>query len=197
MVGGPRLGPAVLVWSVLVVIVIVGLLLGRSSLTPLRPRHWILLGLGFAPLSVGAAVVVTGYFLALGWRRDHLRSQRAWIHNLLLVLLALWTVAAVGALFLVVQQGLLATPDMDIAGNGSHATLLRWTSDRVPGPLPTGWVISLPLLAYHLAMLAWALWLAAMIIRWSRWVWSCFAEGGLWRPMFRRPPPAPASSPGP
>jgi hypothetical protein len=49
--------------------------------------------------------------------------------------------------------------------------------------------------AYHLAMLAWALWLAASVLRWSRWAWSCFTEGGLWRPMTGPRPPASQSPP--
>jgi len=35
-------------------------------------------------------------------------------------------------------------------------------------------------------MLAWALWLAASLIRWARWGWSCLTEAGLWRPVFGR-----------
>jgi hypothetical protein len=180
----------VLVWSVLLVILLAGWLLGRSPLTPLRGRQWMLLGLGFVPLSVAAAAVVAGYLLAVGWRRDRLRVQRAWLHNLVLVVLVVWTVAAVAVLFVVVQQGLLASPDMAIAGNESYGSRLRWYSDQAPGPLSTAWVISLPLFSYHLAMMAWAFWLAASLIRWSRWVWSCFTEAGLWRPL-RRPRPEP------
>jgi hypothetical protein len=198
LLGGPTRGPVVLVWSALLVIIAAGLLLGRVRLTPLRPRHWILLGLGFVPLSLGAAAVVVGYFLALGWRRDRLRTPRAWLHDLVLVALCLWTIAAVVVLLMAVKSGLLAHPDMDIVGNLGSGSQLRWYSDRAAGPLPTAWVLSLPLLAYHVAMLAWALWLAAALIRWSRWVWSCFAEGGLWRPL-RKPraeptPPPPAGS---
>ena len=196
LLGGPRLGPAVLVWSVLIVILVAGVLLGRSRLTPLRPRHWILLGLGFVPLSPGAAAVVAGNLLALGWRRDRLRTGRAWLHNLILLALTVWTFAAVGVLFFVVQHGLLASPDMEIAGNLSSGGQLRWYSDRAPAALPTAWALSLPLFVYHLAMLAWALWLASALIRWSRWVWSCFAEGGFWRPL-RGPRPEPPAPPAP
>jgi hypothetical protein len=195
LVGGPRLGPAVLVWSVLVVLVIAGLFLGRSALTPLSTRQWILLGLGFAPLSIWAAAVVVGYLFALGWRRDHFRTSRPLLHDLVQLALALWTLVAVGVLFLVIQQGLLSRPDMDIVGNGSSSSGLRWSADRLSGPLPRAWVLSLPMFAYHLAMLAWALWLAAAVLRWSRWAWSCFTEGGLWRPWFRRQPATP--DPGP
>jgi hypothetical protein len=194
LVGGPRLGPAVLVWGVLLVLVLVAVFLGRSPLTPLSTRQWILLGIGFAPLSIWAAATVAGYLFALGWRRDRLRTSRPWVHDLVQVLLALWTIAALMALFAVIQQGLLSRPDMDIVGNGSHAFELRWYSDRASGPLPRAFVISLPLLVYHLAMLAWALWMAVALLRWSMWAWSCFTEGGLWRPL-RRPPPMAGTPP--
>ncbi|HXU03951.1 MAG TPA: hypothetical protein VN903_23475, partial [Polyangia bacterium] len=58
--------------------------------------------------------------------------------------------------------------------------------------------ISVPLLVYRLAMLAWSLWLALAVIRWARWLWSCFSERGLWRPLSTpRPaaPPPPAATP--
>jgi hypothetical protein len=186
LVGGPRLGPAVLIWSLLVVLVIAALLLARSPLAPLRMRQWVLLGLGFAPLSLWAAVVVAGLFFALGWRRDLFRTSRPWLHDLVQVLLVVWTLVALGLLFVAVQQGLLSTPDMMVAGNGSSPTQLAWSSDRAGGRLPGAWALSLPLGVYHLAMLAWALWLAASLIRWARWAWSCFTEAGLWRPLFGR-----------
>jgi hypothetical protein len=43
------------------------------------------------------------------------------------------------------------------------------------------WVISMPLLAYRLLMLAWALWIAAALLRWLRWGWQSFCSGGTWR----------------
>jgi len=39
---------------------------------------------------------------------------------------------------------------------------------------------------YRVAMLAWALWLALALLRWLRWGWTCFSEGGLWHPLSRR-----------
>jgi hypothetical protein len=29
-------------------------------------------------------------------------------------------------------------------------------------------------------MLAWALWLAASLLKWVAWAWRCFSEGGAW-----------------
>jgi hypothetical protein len=88
---------------------------------------------------------------------------------------------------------------MMIAGNGSSVDSLLWFSDRLDGALPQPWVVSVPLLAYRLVMLAWALWLALAVIRWARWTWACFSERGLWRPLFPRSlpqaPPPPAAPP--
>ena len=57
-------------------------------------------------------------------------------------------------------------------------------------------LVSTPLLVYRLVMLAWALWLALAVIRWSRWIWGCFTQGGLWRvsPRPPKPPKAPKTS---
>ena len=72
----------------------------------------------------------------------------------------MWTVTAATVLAVSVGRGLLGRPDMMIAGNGSWAESLTWFSDRLDGPLPQPWVVSVPLLAYRLVMLAWSLWLA-------------------------------------
>jgi hypothetical protein len=197
-VGGPRLGPAVLIWSALVVVLVVGALLGRSRMTPLRARHFILLGLGFAPFSLVAAIAVVSFFFALGWRRERFRARRGWVHDLVQVGLAAFMIVVVVLLVAVVRDGLLARPDMQIEGHGSDATTLRWFADRAPGPLPGAWVVSVPLVAYHIARLAWALWLAAALTRWARWAWSCFAEESLWRRLsWVREPPAPPPAPVP
>jgi hypothetical protein len=44
-------------------------------------------------------------------------------------------------------------------------------------------VLSVPLLVYRLAMLAWALWIAQALVGWLRWGWRCFSAGELWRPL--------------
>jgi hypothetical protein len=90
-----------------------------------------------------------------------------------------------------VRTGLLGLPEMQIAGNGSSGSLLRWYQDRADALLPQAWVLSVPLLVYRIAMLAWALWLAQALLRWLRWGWECFSHGELWRPL-RPPRSAPA-----
>jgi hypothetical protein len=196
-VGGPPLGPAVLFWSLAVVVALAGLALGRSRLTPLRAPQWVLLTLGIAQTSIPAAIFVTAFLLVLGWRRTLPSSPRAWAYDLGQLAFAAAAVGAAAALFAGVEAGLVDQPDMRVAGNGSFAELLRWFADRTAGALPRPWVVSVPLLTYRLVMLAWSLWLALSVIRWARWVWACFAEGGLWRPLRRRPPVSPTPPPAP
>jgi len=100
-------------------------------------------------------------------------------------------------LFWSISQGLLGLPEMQIAGNGSTSYDLKWYQDRSADGLPRPWVLSVPLLVYRLAMLAWALWLAQALLRWLKWAWECFTAGGAWRPLRRkRASPPPIATPG-
>jgi hypothetical protein len=193
-VSGPRLGPAVLFWSLLLVLMVVALALGRVRQTPLRAVHWALLAVGLSQVPVPAAALVAAWFVLMGLRRAHPDAGRPRWFNLRQVGLALWTVGAIIVLLESIQRGLLGEPEMQIHGNGSGSWLLRWFDDRSAGALPQPLVCSVPLLVYRGAMLAWALWLAVMMLRWPRWAWDAFSTGGLWR---RRPPraePAPAGN---
>lgn len=191
---GPRTGPSVQVWSVAVILLLVGWGLARSRLTPLRTHDWFLLGLGLMPLDLGAALVLPLCLLALGFRSRRATELRPRAHDATQILLALLVLASLAVLVAAVERGLLQTPDMRVMGNGSSATELHWYQDRIASRLPQPWVLSLPLMVYRVAMLAWALWLAAACIRWARWVWRCFTEHGLWKPLRARitlPPAAP------
>ena len=173
---GPRLGPAVLFWSLLAVIALVAFALSRWRVTPLGFGSWLLLFIGLSQVSAWMAGVVVAWFLLLAWRRANVgRMHGRWI-IVGQVLLALWTATSLGILFIAIHQGLLGDPQMQVTGNGSSAQWLQWTADRADGPLPIASIWSAPLLAYRLAMLAWALWLAAALIRWLRWAWDCFTE---------------------
>jgi hypothetical protein len=196
LLGGPRLGPAVLFWSLLVVILLAAVLLGRVRITPLTTRGWILLGIGLSQVPLVGAAVVAGWLLALGLRRDRAEEIRPpFLFDLLQVVLVVWTLVALGILFWSVQAGLLGTPEMQIAGNGSSAGDLHWYADRAGDLLPRAWIVSVPLLLYRLAMLAWALWLALALLRWLRWGWESLNAGGGWRRISRRKPSPPAPLP--
>ena len=178
---GPRLGPAVLFWSYLVVIVLAAAALGRTALTPLKTRHWLLLGLGLTQIEPLAAIMIAGWLLALGVRERREPIQAPFAFNLSQVLLALWTLAAMIGLYSSIKEGLLGIPRMQIAGNGSYDLFLRWTQDRIVTTMPRPWVLSLPMLVFRVLMLVWALWLALSLLKWLSWGWRSFAGGGLWR----------------
>jgi hypothetical protein len=195
---GPSWGPAVLFWGYLVFALVVAFVLGVFTDTPLGVGAWLLLALGLTQTSAFGGLIVAGLFLALAWRARH-NTSSALAHDAIQILLVLWTVIALAVLYDVVRQGLLFRPDMQVAGAESSNTVLRWYADRVENATPAAAVVSLPLWVYRTLMLAWALWLAAGLVRWAGWSWRSLNEGGLWRPIARRPrkPTAPPPPPPP
>jgi len=184
---GPLLGPAVLFWSVLLVVVLIAAGLGRSRLAPLKTYQWVLLGIGLTQLDVVSAALIVGWLLALGARERTAALDSPLHHNLVQLGLALLTVWALNALFEAVSRGLLGYPSMQIEGNNSHAYRLNWYQDRVEAVPGQASIVSVPLWVYRVAMLSWALWLAFALLRWLRWGWGVFARDGLWRKVEWRP----------
>ncbi|AFL72991.1 hypothetical protein [Thiocystis violascens] len=178
---GPGIGPAVLFWSLLLVLAGLAAALGRSRLTPLRIPDWFLLGVGLSLAQVWVVLLVAGWLFALGLRQRLDQGKKAWRFNLIQLGLVLLTLAALAGLLGAVQQGLLGRPEMQIMGNGSTGTLLNWYQDRGGPTLPEVWVFSVPMWIYRALMLAWALWLAFRLLDWLRWGWAGFSSPQLWR----------------
>ena len=179
---GPVMGPAVLFWGVLLVILTGSVILGKLKNSPLKIWQWFLLGAGLSLATPLMIIVVAGWLLALNYRpRLQAVTSRA-VFNTAQVLLIILTLIALGSLMVALQQGLLGWPEMQISGNGSTAYHLHWYQDRITAELPQPWVISVPLLAYRILMLLWALWLAFSLINWLRTGWENFTTGGMWRP---------------
>lgn len=181
LASGPGVGPAVLYWSQLAVLLLVAWGLARIGGTPLRFHHWLLLGLGFSTVSWLAAVIVAGWLLLLGWRGRRTDSGEGYGFALLQIVLAFVTLVALLCLIAAVPAGLLGTPDMQVTGNGSSGGQLNWFLDRSAGAVPQASAWSLPMWAYQIAILLWALWLANALLGWLRWGWMCFGAGGRWR----------------
>ena len=181
LTAGPRLGPAVLFWGVVIMVLILSYILQHTHLTPLKTRQWALLGIGLSQIEISFAIVVVGWLLLFGVRERLIRQASRRVFNTIQIGLALLTFIALLVLFYAVQQGLLGQPDMQIAGNGSTAYQLNWFQDRVEGNLPRVWVLSLPLAVYRGLMLLWALWLAYSVLNWLRWVWKQYTLEGAWR----------------
>jgi hypothetical protein len=184
--GGGGVGPAILYWGELLFFIAVANGLGRAPRAPLRTGEWLLLGLGLSTFSWSVLLLFAGWMFALRWREglqvDQLARRR---FNLLQVGLIILSLATVLALVAAIPFGLLASPDMRIAGFGQYANALSWFHDQSAGVLPTPWVFTLSIWWYKTAMLLWALWLAFALVRWLPTAWRALGAGGFWR----TPPP--------
>jgi hypothetical protein len=189
--GGSGVGPAILYWGELIVLCVFAVALGRSRRAPLRSHEWLILGLGLSTFSWSVLLLFAVWIFAMSWREEldvQQMSKRKF--NLLQLALILLSLAAVVSLIAAIPFGLLANPDMGIAGSGQRANELSWFNDRAPGVLPRPWVFSLSLWWYKALMLAWALWLAFALVRWLPIAWRALGAGGFWR----KTPRPPASS---
>ncbi|MBT8089032.1 MAG: hypothetical protein KJO01_02365 [Gammaproteobacteria bacterium] len=178
---GPQLGPAVLYWSELAVLVLFALILGRVGLAPLRSRHWLLLGLGFSTFSWPVLGIVVAWLLACGVREKWQTDVNWWRFNLIQLGIGGLSVVALLSIATALPQGLLGTPDMHVAGHNSYGDVLSWFADSSDSALPVASVFSVPLWIYKALILAWALWLSFALVRWLPWVWQCFSSQGYWR----------------
>ncbi len=186
LMGGPLLGPVVLFWPVLLVIILLALLLGGNlgvrRFTPLRSWHWLLLGLGLTQCGgFLAGLVIVSWFYAMALRERYAQRLEPGHFNIVQSSLVLLTLIFAFTLLDVIRLSLLGQPEMQIAGNGSTAEVLRWFQDQGAEQLPRPWVLSFPMWSYRALTLAWALWLAIFVVKHSLvWGWRCFSTGGLW-----------------
>lgn len=188
---GPRLGPAVLFWSLLAALLVVALGLARTNLAPLSTLQWLLLAIGLSQVPLALGAIVVAWLLTLGLRKRHGGEVTGWRFNVGQIVLALLSAAALMVLLEAIRHGLLGHPNMHVAGNGSNARALHWFADRIGADSPQAAVVSVPILFYRVLMLAWALWLALAVLNWLRWAWDCFGTGGFWHP-WRKSKPATA-----
>ncbi|MEO8460778.1 MAG: hypothetical protein ABI451_09635 [Dokdonella sp.] len=177
---GPGVGPAVLFWGELLVMIALAFMLSRWCKQPLRFHQWLLLGLGFSTFSWLALLIVILWLCALDWRARESMTARDSMFNPVQIGLAVLTVVALFYLFAGIRNGLLGAPDMVVTGNGSYAHALHWFTDRSTDELPVAHVITLPLWCYRVAMLAWSLWLAWSLVGWLRRGFAAWMAGGYW-----------------
>jgi hypothetical protein len=157
-------------------------MLGRFASSPLRTVEWMLLGIGLTQVPLAAALFAVGWLFFLSWRgRESFLRVPGWVFNVLQVLLILVTIGALGIFVSVVAEGLLGNPEMFIAGNDSTRSTLRWYLASCGESLPQPGCLSVSIWWFRLLMLAWALWLAASLLRWLRLAWTNFSSGGCFR----------------
>jgi hypothetical protein len=183
MASGPMRGPAVRFWGLALSAALLGWLLAKIKISPLRGHEWALLLLGFMqlPLFIGAAVVL--WFFALAWRGSAGSAIKVpALFNIVQIILAFASVIALLCMLAVVHEGLLGKPEMFVTGYGSTTDHLQWFQDRTAdGLLPRPVVIFVSIWVYRALMLGWALWLAARVLRWLPWAAKQLSSGGLWK----------------
>ncbi|MGL4209161.1 MAG: hypothetical protein ACRCTY_07210, partial [Candidatus Adiutrix sp.] len=120
------------------------------------------------------------WLLALGWRESSPLPPKPLVFNLLQIGLLALTVAALIAIYMGIEHGLLQNPNMFIKGGQSYGQQLRWFTDRSL-QLPQVYVLSVSVWFYKALMLIWSLWLALSLINWLKWGWASFSKGSLWK----------------
>ena len=181
-VGGPSIGPAMLVWGVVLVIIAVSILLGRLKFLPLRTWEWLLLGIGMSTINAYGAALMVLWFFAMHARGGLTVSLKRWQFNGMQLLLAGLTLVAFVSLLGSIPWGLLGSPNMQIAGNGSSSSVLYWYQDQSAQQLPQGWILSLPIWVYRTVLLLWSLWLAFAVMKWLQWAWQKYSYRAVWKP---------------
>ncbi|KHK03599.1 hypothetical protein [Desulfovibrio sp. TomC] len=179
--GATPLAPAVLFWGWLAAVAAIGLGLSCLRDTPLTRLGWLAYALGLSQATPANFLLAVAWIAALSWRRRHPISGGTVVFNITQALLVLLALAGFEALYETLGTGLLGLPRMQVAGNGSTATMLAWTFDRVAGLTPTCSAVTVPLLVFRGVMLLWALWLAWSLLRWLRWGFDSLTTGGGWR----------------
>jgi hypothetical protein len=193
---GPRRGPAVRFWGILLTSLMAAAALGRVPKSPLRTAEWMLLVIGLTQTHLAAGAAVVGWFFLLRWRSGpSFQSLPTLAYNALQVLLVGLTVAVLVILVVVVGEGLLGSPKMFLRGNGSYGTHLEWFQPRSGNLLPECSAVSVSIWWYRFLMLLWALWLASGLLRWLASGWKAFASGGLLRSFEVRAPRKEAVAP--
>ena len=178
---GPTIGPAVLLWGVLLAVLLFALILGRVKGTPLKTRDWLLLGLGVSTTSVFIMLPVVMWIFALRFKEQKGFALKGWLRNFTQIGLVILTFIALGTIIGAVSAGLLGNPDMMIVGNDSYGYNLNWYSDRIStATIAEPTVISVSIWYYRALMLLWAIWIAFSLIGWLKWAWAVFSEGDIW-----------------
>lgn len=177
--GGPMVGPALLFWAILIVLLMISIGLGQIKSLPLRWYHWFFLSAGMSTVDNVGGVLVVAWFLVFASRAKITSDNR--FFNSWQIGCVVLTAAAIGSLVATIPMGLLSTPDMQVSGNYSSNYILKWYEDISGAVFPQGFFFSLPIWVYRTLMLIWSLWLALCLTKWIKWGWVAFSNGGLWR----------------
>ncbi|MBX2808811.1 MAG: hypothetical protein KTR20_09290 [Cellvibrionaceae bacterium] len=193
---GPAIGPAMLYWGVLLVIILGALCLPylarRAQLDiPVSTSAWLLLGLGLSTVNSYGVLVIAALFFILAARKRSVNPEAMtrFQFNSLQLGIVLWAAFAIFCLLVAIPMGLLSSPEMKVVGNLSGNHFYNYYQDRATSDqgLPIITVVSVPLFTYRVVMLLWSLWLSTQLIRWAIWGWGCYKEKSAWMNVSKTP----------
>jgi hypothetical protein len=190
---GPVIGPAVRFWGLLLGSLIAASILARLRLSPLKSVAWFLMLVGLTQVNLPSALTVILWFFLFSWRGSVPWEGRPFLRNLFQLFLIGLTLAFFTIMIVLLNEGLLGSPQMFIIGNYSNSGMLQWTEPRCGNLLPQPGCITVSIWWYRLLMLLWALWLASSMVRWLPWAWKQFSQGSIFLKMGSRKPAAPLS----
>jgi hypothetical protein len=105
-----------------------------------------------------------------------------WRFNAVQLVFAVFTFVTILTLvFSGIRNGLLAQPDMHIAGTGDSYGGYSWFQDQTRGVIEGPSLYSVPMWVYRALFFAWASWMAFALVRWLRWAFNAWKAGGLWK----------------
>ncbi|MCD4654701.1 hypothetical protein K8T06_12315 [bacterium] len=183
---GPQLGPALLFWSILIVMLIAAFILSKTGMTPLKFRHWFFLALGMSQGGLVGIFIVLVWLIAIHFRGKVKKDMNSKLFDMMQIGIVFLSGIAVIALIVSISSGLLGRPDMGIAGNGSFQSYFAWYQDCSGNILPIAGVISIPIFFYRIAMLMWALWTAFYLIEILKWAWKNFSQPVFWKKFLKQ-----------
>lgn len=198
---GPLMGPAVLIWGVLISMVVLSFALSKMVKSDFAPNFggWIAVLVPLSVLSPWSALIVVAFVIAMDFKRARQSELKNSAWNSYQFLLMSLGVLSSFILMSGVYAGLLGVPNMMVVGNGSNANMLNWYSDRsvqdasvgLSAHFAAGAVLA-PIWVWRIVMLVWALWIAATVAKRIPKMWAVLTLGGFWR---KSEKPAAAASP--
>jgi len=178
---GPIMGPSVIVWSIIIVLLIIAILLPKFAETALNTPEWLLLFVGVASVNYIGILPILFWMILFSYRLNAKKDDLiGWKFNLMQIILVGITVIAMLTLVSMIPVGLLSSPAMIVKGNGSSSYFYQWYQDRTGTTLPQGTIYSLPFWAYRTVRLLWSVWIAVQIPKWLKWVWKSFSSVRIW-----------------
>ncbi len=187
-VSGPKVGPALLYWGKLIVLLLLALVMGQYFNTMIKTPSWILLYLGMSLSSPWFILWITGFFVLIGLYKNYLPKEKPWLYNLGQILMIGAFASSILILISIIYDGFFSSIKMPILGNNSSARVLNWYVDRNQGQFPQGNIFWLNIWWFKSLMMLWALWFSHSLTKWLPKIWTEFQQNGIFQAWKKKKP---------